>query len=231
NARELYRQLLQTRPHLTADEKVLGQKLEFYRTWLASDSPDAPVWNTPRTKAFEAVPEQIHVPVLYIEGLDDPFLPAGLDTFARLGSRAQSTLLILPMNHTSGQLGDIKSDIDTRALSTWTYVVPWLRHHLTGEQFPYETGVIKSWAHADDGPPIVRKEWPGPTREQEFFLSAQPAASTPCAQHTLGAQAASETLAYRYDPKRPWKSEGGARGLAYQIVDGVTPGPVQQTWE
>src|SRR4029077_16804120 len=104
------------------------------------------------------------VPVLFMEGLDDPFLPAGLDTFARLGSREQSTLLILPMNHTSGQLGDIKSDIDTRALSTWTYVVPWLRHHLTGEPFPYEIGGFNSWAHADDGPPIILHDLPWPLR-------------------------------------------------------------------
>src|SRR6185436_2132636 len=109
------------RPHLEADEKVFGRRVDFYRRWLRGASPDDELWTNEKTRHLEAVPEQMHIPVLYIEGLDDPFLPSGLDTFARLASRDQSTLLLLPMNHTGTQLGELTSDVDTRGISTWTY--------------------------------------------------------------------------------------------------------------
>jgi putative CocE/NonD family hydrolase len=229
---QAYRGLLASRPHYTADEAVLGKKLEFYRAWLRSQSPDDPLWTGEQTRNFESVPTNIHVPVLYIEGLDDPFLAAGLDTFSRLGSRDQSTMLILPMNHTGGQSGDIKSDVDTLAIYTWTYSVPWLLHQLQGAPLPFEKGVVKSWAHADPSGPHVRKDWPGATQAQTFFLDSHLAGDAPCPQHGLTRTPPSTaTLEYEYDPAHPWLSEGGARGLAYIIASGVRPGPVRQSWE
>jgi putative CocE/NonD family hydrolase len=227
-----YRSALVARPHIDADEKAFGRRIDYYRRWLRGASPDDPLWTNEKSRAFEAVPEQIHIPILYIEGLDDPFLPAGLDTFARLGSRDRSTLLLLPMNHTGSQLGDLTSEVDTRGISTWTYPVPWLLHHLKGAPLPFEVGVVKSWAHGDGPDPVVRKEWPGPTQAETLWLDGKPALERPCPQRTLSSSAgAVDALKYRYDPKKPWLSEGGARGLAYVIVDGVTPGPVLQTWD
>ncbi len=226
-----YRNALATRPFIEADEKAFGVKLDFFRAWLRSPGPDDGVWASAQSRAFERVPEQIHVPVLYIEGWDDPFLEAGLDTFARLGSKSQSTLALLPVNHTGFQSGDVKVDVDSLGLYTWTLAIPWLLHQLKGAPLPFQAGVVESWPRGEQGP-VVRPDWPGPTQEQKLALDPRVAQRWPCEQHPLLDEAAPEaTLGYRYDPKHPWKSEGGARGLAYLIVGGVTPGPVKQTWE
>jgi hypothetical protein len=40
-------------------------------------------------------------------------------------------------------------------------------------------------------------------------------------------------LSYRYNPMKPWPSEGGARGLGLKLLVAgtLTPGPVRQTWD
>ncbi len=227
----VYSDALATRPFIEADEKAFGAKLDFFRNWLRSPGPDDPVWANDQTRAFEAVPEKIEVPVLFIEGFDDPFLPAGIDTFSRLASRKRSTLALLPVNHTGFQSGDVKVDVDSLGLYTWNLSIPWLLHELKGAALPYSTGVVRSWPRGGVGE-VDRPEWPGPTQTRTLRLDPRLAQKWPCAQHPLLDEGAPEaTLGYRYDPRRPWKSEGGARGLAYLIVGGVTPGPVKQSWE
>ena len=56
----------------------------------------------------------------------------------------------------------------------------------------------------------------------------------PCVQRALGGEAgAPSLLSYRYNPLRPWPSEGGARGLGLKglVAGTLTPGPVRQTWD
>ncbi len=227
---DTYRAALRHRPHLEADEKALGHHLDFYRSWLTSVGPDDGEWAKPRTREFEALPPKLKVPILYIEGFDDPFLPSALDTWERLGDRPESTLAILPMNHTGMQSGDVTVDVDTLGAYTYSLMVPWMLHHLKGAPLPFETGVVKSWPRGGSGP-VVRRDWPGETVERRLALDATVAAEAPCVQRQLVEQAPKEgTLAYRYDPKRPWRSEGGARGLAYLIVNGERTGPTRQTW-
>ncbi len=231
NTTEHYRAMLRHRPHLEADQEVFGQRLDFYREWVSSPGPDDAMWSSEQTRRFESIPPDIHVPVLHIEGFDDAFLPSGLDTFARLGSREQSLLAIYPMNHTGQQSGDVPVDVDTLGAATWTLAVPWLRHFLQGVPLPFETGVVKTWPRGDTGP-VVRKAWPGPTTEQRWVLDGAEVQATPCVQRGLTATAGAEaTLRYRYDPGHPWRPQGSARGLAYLVADGERVGPVEQQWE
>jgi putative CocE/NonD family hydrolase len=232
SAQRSYELALEHRPHFTSDEVAFGGKREWYREWLDAALPSAPVWSLPVNQKFQAVPPNIQVPVLYIEGFDDPFLIAGLETFAQLGSRARSHFVLLPTSHVGLQPGDLEvPGIDGQYL--WKFPVPWLLHYLKGEALPFpETGVT-SWARGEEKSQH-RAVWPPETSDELLVLQPQLARTEPCSQRVLGGAAgAIAEVSYRYNPLRPWPSEGGARGLGMKglVAGTLTPGPVKQTWD
>lgn len=232
NAQRSYEQALAHRPHLTCDEVAFGGRRDWYRQWLDAALPTAATWQSDANRRFRDVPPHIEVPVLYIEGFDDPFLVAGLDTFARLGSRARSHLVLLPTSHVGLQPGDVEvPGVDGQYL--WKFPVPWLLHHLKGAPLPFEASGVTSWARGEEVP-RHREAWPPATREEALVLQPTELTKAPCPQRALGgAPGAAVEVSYRYNPLRPWPSEGGARGLGMkELVAGtLTPGPVTQTWD
>ena len=220
------------RPHLTCDEVAFGGKREWYRAWLDAALPSAAVWQLPANQKFRDVPPHIEVPVLYIEGYDDPFLLAGLDTFERLGSRAQSHLFLLPTSHVGLQPGDVEMP-DAQGQYLWKLPVPWLLHFLKGAPLPFPQTGVTSWGRGGAGP-VYRESWPPPTDDEVLVLQDQNIASSPCPQRALGGSPGTPSeVRYRYNPLNPWPSEGGARGLGMKslVAGTLTPGPVRQTWD
>ncbi len=231
DAKKSFEQALAHRPHLECDELAFGGKRAWYREWLDATLPSAALWALPANKKLQEIPPRIQLPVLYIEGFDDPFLPAGLDTFARLGSKEKSHLALLPTSHVGLQPGAVTID-DADGQYLWKLPVPWLLHHLKGVPLPYpETGVT-SWARGEVKS-VHRAEWPPPTKIEGLVL--QPQVSDPkCAQRALGGEAGTPSLlSYRYNPLKPWQSEGGARGLGMPLLVAGTlnPGPQRQSWD
>jgi hypothetical protein len=110
--------------------------------------------------------------------------------------------------------------------------VPWLLHHLKGVPLPYpETGVT-SWARGEEKP-LHRAAWPPPTTTEGLVLQPR-VTNTECSQRALGGEAGTPSLlSYRYNPLKPWQSEGGARGLGMPLLVAGTlnPGPQLQTWD
>jgi putative CocE/NonD family hydrolase len=238
NAQKSFEQALAHRPHLTCDEEAFGGKREWYRAWLDAALPSAPVWQLPATQKFIAVPPKIQVPVLFIEGYDDPFLRAGLDTFARLGSRERSHLVLLPTSHVGLQPGDVEMpSADGQYL--WKLPIPWLLHHLKGAPLPFpETGVTSYGRGVDL--PVHRAEWPPPTKVLSYRLRDVTAPREHDCEERVMDDPRSDpnvtpglTVSYRYNPLKPWPSEGGARGLGMKalVAGTLTPGPVRQTWD
>lgn len=232
SAQSNYEKSLEHRPHFTSDEAAFGVKLPWYRQWLDAALPSAEVWALPANQRFSAVPPNIQVPVLYIEGFDDPFLIAGLETFQRLGSRERSHLALLPTSHVGLQPGDVEvPGVDGQYL--WRLPVPWLLHHLKGAPLPFPATGVTSWARGESEAKH-REVWPPATTDEELVLQPTKTSSEPCLQRELGgASGAPALLSYRYNPLHPWPSEGGARTLGMKgLVAGlITPGPVRQTWD
>jgi putative CocE/NonD family hydrolase len=230
NPARVYQQLLDHRPHLDGDELFLHQKLGFYRDWLeASYSANAPLWSNEENLALEAVPADIKVPVLIIAGFDDPFLRSSLALHAHLGSKADSLLALIPTNHIGQQSGDVQVD-GVDGLYTFRLPVPWLLHHLQGAPLPFEASGVKVWARGATKPRVAA-DWPGQTVEQRLVLQPDVVTTEPCEQRRLGGEAGTPSLlSYRYNPMNPWRSEGGARGIAFIFAGGVKPGPVTQSW-
>jgi hypothetical protein len=232
DAQRSFQQALAHRPHLTCDEVAFGGKKDWYRSWLAAALPSAPVWQLPSNLRFQAVPPRIQVPVLYVEGFDDPFLLAGLDTFQRLGSRERSHLVLLPTSHVGLQPGDVEMKA-AEGQYLWKLPVPWLLHHLKGAPLPFPASGVTSYGRGVDAP-VHRPSWPPPTDDQDYILQPRAALDAPCSQRALGGAAGAVTpVSYRYNPLRPWPSEGGARGLGMKalVAGTLTPGPVRQTWD
>lgn len=221
---------LKTRPHYDVD---FGGKADWYHLWLEGVLPHDGLWELPETKEFLAVPPKIQVPVLYIEGFDDPFLEAGLSTFSRLGSRDRSLLALLPVTHIGGQPGELQVK-DAEGQYLWKLPVPWLLHHLKGAPLPYPSTGVLTWAR-NDVKPSHRESWPPPTRNEVRVLQAKPAKESPCTQYELGGvEGTTSLLSYRYNPDHPWMTEGGSRSLGMRIVGlpgKVDPGPQRQTWD
>jgi putative CocE/NonD family hydrolase len=231
---EHYRDMLAHRPHLTSDEFVMGRKLDFYRTWLQSELPSAPLWTTGQSARFNELPATLTVPVLVVGGFDDPFLSSTLELWQSLGSRSSSLLALLPVNHLGGQSGALHQK-DVEGQYAFKLPFAWIRHQLLGAPLPFEATGVRSWAQNGAGVKH-RDEWPGSVDRLDLALSPQLAQAWPCEQRALTAVSGSTpqnpppTVSYRYNPLTPWESEGGARGLAFVIADGKTPGPAKQTW-
>lgn len=233
DAKRSFEVALAHRPHLECDEQAFGGKRAWYRDWLEAALPSAPVWASPANQKLKEVPPRIQLPVLYIEGFDDPFLKAGLETFAQLGSRERSHLVLLPTSHIGMQPGDVQMP-EADGAYLWKLPVPWLLHHLKGVPLPYPATGVTSWARGELKP-VHRPAWPPPTKDELLVLQPQASDSKePCAQRALGGEAGTPALlSYRYNPMRPWPSEGGARGLGLKLLVAgtLTPGPLRQTWD
>jgi putative CocE/NonD family hydrolase len=81
---------------------------------------------------------------------------------------------------------------------------------------------------------VHRAVWPPETRDEVLVLQSTEVAKEPCPQRALGGEAGGvQTVSYRYNPLKPWPSEGGARGLGMKafVAGTLTPGPVRQTWD
>jgi putative CocE/NonD family hydrolase len=231
DVRGAYARALAHRPHLEADVQAFSGRRDWYRDWLDAALPGAPLWQSEMFQAFQRIPARIEVPVLYVEGFDDPFLVSGLDTFSRLGSRDRSLLALLPTTHVGLQPGAVVMP-DAEGQYLWKLPVPWVRHHLQGVPLPFEATGVTSWARGDDAP-RHRASWPPPARDEVLVLQPAVVEALPCPQRALGgAPGVPALLSYRYNPDNPWRGEGGARslGLTALIAGLVDPGPALQTW-
>jgi putative CocE/NonD family hydrolase len=230
-----YRSMLETRPHLEADVRTFGKELPWYRAWLeGAHTPGSPYWQGESQRAFAAVPEGLQVPVLLIGGFDDPFLTSQLETWARLATRERSLFVLAPTNHVGQQSGRVRAEDLPTGLPPARYLVPWLLTHLRGAKPALPTGGV--WVRArQDAQARLEADWPPPgTAPQALALSGAPAEGLRCASRQLGgAESPGATAAYTYDPARPWRIAGSARGIAFTLpgMGGLTPGPVELPWE
>jgi putative CocE/NonD family hydrolase len=182
------------------DERAFGTEVPFFREWLEQLAPDSPYW---AERDFSSRVGDLRIPVQFTGGWYDIFLPWMLEDFHALRAAGQRPQLIVgPWTHTSpGLLG-----VSLRE------GIAWLRAHLLGDarmvrEAPvraYVTGE-RRWRELDDWPP------PG-ALERTFYLRARGGLS--------GAAPADSDAPtrFRYDPRDPTPSLGGATLLERQPV-------------
>ena len=94
-----YQQAVRHRPHLEVDEKYFGGKLSWYREWISSPAPDAPLWHLDDNQRLLATPESLDIPILMIGGWYDVFFGAQYGDWERLATQPGSRFVIGPWTH------------------------------------------------------------------------------------------------------------------------------------
>ena len=89
------------RPHMEVDEKLWGQKIDWYRKWIGSPDSDDPYWNTGFWGMLKEIPAKVNVPIYMGEGWYDHHLGSAIATYKALSeeAKAHSTFLIGAWDH------------------------------------------------------------------------------------------------------------------------------------
>jgi putative CocE/NonD family hydrolase len=229
DAGQSYQQAIRHRPHLEIDERFYGMRLPWYRQWVTSPSPSAPLWQTADSRRLLETPERLKVPILMIGGWYDVFLGPQMRDWHRLATRAQSRYLVGPWTHV-GQGGPALDTPDAGGgLLQWPVLLDWIGHHLKGE--PLENGPGVATYVMRENRWVTRPAWPPPTRRLRLHLrGAGQASSCDGGRLDEAAPTEREEASYSYDPDDPVPTRGGAGMLAF-ILPGFDGAPPATVWQ
>ncbi|MFZ9888773.1 MAG: CocE/NonD family hydrolase [Myxococcota bacterium] len=238
-----YRSMLEARPHIDATRRAFSTELPWYRSWLLSvdesvvgrkndAQPDDPQRRVRRS--FASLPAQITVPVLLVGGFDDPFFQAQLSLWDQLASKERSLFVVQPTNHLGLQAGEVRAVDVPRGMPPARFLVPWLQSHLQGAEPSLPVDAVHVRARHDAEARVLSR-WPPPTEAYRLTLATGEVSGLPCSSHRLNAPdegGPPGTAMFRYDPQRPWRVAGSARGIAFAIpgMNGLPAGPVALPW-
>lgn len=174
------------------DEAAIGRQSSMWQDWLTHTDADDPFWESRR---WSSATSSVAVPVSFVGGWYDIFLPGQLRDYAALRAAGQEPyLLIGPWQHT---------DQDGMATSVRESVA-FLRAQLLDGEAPLRPGKVRVHVGGLEGDSAWRDlpDWPPPATEQRWHLQAGGALSTEPPE-------ASAPDGYTYDPADPTPSVGG----------------------
>ncbi|MCB9680790.1 MAG: CocE/NonD family hydrolase [Alphaproteobacteria bacterium] len=225
-----YHKALSVRPRSDLDKAATGLVVPWYRAWQAHPDPADPWWHQGANETMYRSPENTRVPVLSMGGWSDVFLGAQLETWGRLATVDESTLVLGPWNH----LGQVASDVDLPGVSDagttdasgaqLRRVLDWLDHHLKGTPLVGPKGKVVSYV-TGTGTWATYDSWPPPTTPLALYPTRGPAEA--CVAPLARAPSAEDVaVTYTYDPADPTPSLGGAGSLAgvLPFFRGTVPG-------
>lgn len=228
-----YLKAAQHRPLIEADEKFIGQRVDWYRESVAaSENPGDPYWFTEQMTQFRSIPERTTVPMLFVGAFFDPFFMAQLDTWQRLPSREQSAYVLGPWNHLGLTSGDVDFSAAPGRLDQWPMMYEWFEHTLKGKPLKtLKTGVVQTWA-VNGATWDEHATWPEASVPTTHLSLSGASQAQSCSGGALGpvAPAAEEQVSFTFDPANPVPTRGGASLLSFAFFRnlGITPGPLDQ---
>ena len=178
-------------PMGAAGRALLGDRAQWYESWLEHPDPDDPFWEPLR---FAAALDRVQVPVLLVTGLQDLFLGQTLEQYRHLHDRGVDVALTVgPWTHTQ---------LLTKGLRTITREsLDWLDTYLRGAPGPRRPSTVRVFVTGQGWRELP--DWPPSTTERVLYL--QPGgelAPTP-------PPATSPPATFRYDPADPTPTIGG----------------------
>ncbi len=218
------------RPPLEADEKFMGQKVQWYRDALNAQSPSDPYWDSKQMRQFRAMPENARVPMLFLGAFFDPFFMAHRDTWDRLATREQSVFVIGPWNHLGLTSGDVDFSAAPGRLDQWPIMLEWFEHTLKGKPLTtLKPNTVRTFA-VNDTKWEEHPTWPDLNVPVTSLQLGKAEASKDCTGGTLGNDATQDSVSYRFDPANPVPTRGGASLLSFAFFRTlrITPGPLDQ---
>lgn len=179
-----------TLPLRSMDEKVIGERVDFWQDWVEHDSSRDPWWSP--MDHFRTIAE-VKRPIVMAAGWFDIFALWQLKDFAALrAAGCEARITIGPWRHTDDGLGrtGIREAID------------WFDTHLRGEPLREQRKAVKLWLIGAD-------EW----REYDHWPPREAVAERwylhPQRQLSTALPPVSEPDRYVYDPDDPTPSVGG----------------------
>jgi len=179
-----------TLPLESMDEKVVGERVDFWRDWMEHDSADDPWW---APMDFHKSIGKIRRPISMVAGWFDIFVPWQMQDFLALrAAGCEARITIGPWRHTDPELArtGVLDGID------------WFSRHLLGKDSGPPRKTVKlyvigadEWRSFDEWPPresIAEHWYLQPQHELLDRITANSAADS-----------------YRYDPADPTPAIGG----------------------
>ena len=89
------------RPHEEVDEKLWGQKVDWYRKWVTLNDADDEYWNTDFWGMLKDIPTRVTVPIYFGEGWFDHHLGSAIETYKALPeeTKKRSKFMVGAWNH------------------------------------------------------------------------------------------------------------------------------------
>lgn len=203
-------------PAQNVDRRGFGRSWESYSDYIRHPERDDPYWTAPRYTAMRDAHLNVQVPVLMIGAANDFFLPGMIDTYEALPSRERSVLMIGPGNH-GGQ-----KDPQVEGQYTLDYVdtLAWFDHHLRDAPLPDRlTPGIHVFVHGANQW-IQQARWPVEAEPMTLHLDDLASAQA-CdgGELTASSSVSPGSISYRYDPRSPVPTRGGAFLLLSSSVE------------
>ncbi len=208
-------------PLIELDELAIGRKVGYWREWWDHQENDA-YWHQ-----FRHRPDAVTVPIFQQGGWFDPYSGSHLRSFAAIGDRVPSRVLMGPWSHEE-DVETFRGDVDLSASVTV------IREHELAFYDRYLRDEGNGW---DERPPLElfvlgrnewrgESEWPLPgTEPTAFFLRAggrldrdEPRSDEPADRYT-------------YDPEDPVPTIGGVNSVLTMTQGAerpILPGPWDQ---
>jgi putative CocE/NonD family hydrolase len=205
-------------PALGVDQKGFGPAWPAYRDYLLHPDRDDPYWQSADYVALREAHRKVRVPVLMIGYANDFFQRGMLRTYDELPTRDRSVMMVGPGNHG----GQPEPEIQGAYTSEYTDTLAWFDHHLRGAPLPerlrpgvnvFEHGANR-WRH------YARWPLPAPTMRPLTYHLGGLSGAQACEGGALspGPQAQETPIRYRYDPRHPVPTRGGAFELISDTV-------------
>lgn len=190
-------------PQETVDVDLWGQKIDWYRAYLAASDADAPYWNEGVWKDLREIPTRVQLPICFVEAWYDHHLGSAIETWLSMPeeTRRHSRLLIGAWDHSfemrlEDRDGQHYETDDTLRAFDWFYRL------LVQEEQP-QGGVRYYTIGADrwDDRAALRTET---STMRKLHLSPEQNGRL-----TESAPTQSGVVAYHYNPNNPVPSHGG----------------------
>ena len=208
-------------PLIELDEVTIGRKVDYWRLWWEHQVNDE-YW-----QAFRHRPEKVTVPIFQQGGWFDPYSGSHLRSFAAIGERVPSRVLIGPWSHEE-EVDMFIGDIDLSPALTV------IRDHELAFFDRYLKDVDNGWEQRPPAELYVlgaggwrgEREWPLPQTEYTPFYLGQ---GRMLSQSEPGPEEAADR--YDYDPADPVPTIGGVNSVRTMTMGAQTPilpGPLDQ---
>lgn len=228
NAGQQYQKAIRYRPHLEADVDIFGERMDWYREMITSESPSAPFWSDPDNQRVREMPEKMDIPILMVGGWYDVFFGPQFSDWRKLATRSESRFIIGPWTHIGAGGEALENPNSGGGLLQWKTMLNWLDHHLKGAPLEHPPGLSVYSMH--QGTWSEYETWPPQTQTTRLFLNGGDKANS-CEGGVLASKAGtSASVAYEYDPDDPAPTHGGAGMLAF-ILPGFEGRPAANQWQ